>query len=111
MCIHPVFHVRLLEPYYANKIEGRIQPPPLPEVVDGELEYEVRKVLDLRIVQGRLEYYVDWEGYTAEERTWEPVENLSGAPDLTAEFHHHYPQHPSLKNIPRRGSGLRRGLL
>ena len=111
MRIHPVFHVRLLEPYHANKIEGRTQPPPLPEIIDGEPEYEVREVLDSRIVRGRLEYYVDWEGYTAEEWTWEPAENLSGAPDLTAEFHRRYPQRPSPKDIPRRSSRSRRELL
>src|SRR2546423_873564 len=35
MRIHPVFHGSLLEPYYANKIEGRTQPPPPPDEIKG----------------------------------------------------------------------------
>ena len=111
MRIHPVFHVRLLEPYHANKIEGRTQPPPPPEIIDGAEEYVVKEILDSRIIRGKLEYYVDWEGYTAEERTWEPVEHLDGAPDLIAHFHRRYPLRPSPKDIPRRSSGSRKGLL
>ena len=48
--IHPVFHASLLDPYRVNKIEGRKQTtPPPPEIVNGELEYEVEAVLDSRI--------------------------------------------------------------
>ena len=65
-------------------IEGRTQPPPLPEIIEGEEEYEVRAILDSKIVRRKLEYYVDWEGYTPEERTWEPVEHLTRALDLIA---------------------------
>ena len=111
MRIHPVFHVRLLEPYHVNKIEGRTQPPPPPEIIDGVEEYVVEEVLDSRIVRGKLKYYVDWEGYTAEERTWEPAEHLTGTPDLVARFHHRYPLRPSPKDIPHRSSGSRKGLL
>ena len=103
--IHPVFHVHLLDPYNANKIPGRRQPPPPPEEINGEEEYEVREILDSRIVRRRLEYLVDWKGYSEEERTWEPAENVSGAADLVAEFHRRYPQRPASKDIPRRSSG------
>ena len=48
--IHPVFHASLLDPYRVNKIGGREQPlPKPPEIVNGELEYEVDAVLDSRI--------------------------------------------------------------
>ena len=48
--IHPIFHASLLDPYWANKIEGRRQttPPPL-GIVNGEVKYEVEAVLDSRI--------------------------------------------------------------
>ena len=36
--IHPVFHVSKLKPYKAS---GRVQPPPVPIEIEGELEYEV----------------------------------------------------------------------
>jgi hypothetical protein len=35
MRIHPVFHGSLLEPYHANTIPGRTQPPPPPVEVEG----------------------------------------------------------------------------
>jgi hypothetical protein len=41
MRIHDVFHVSLLKPY---RFAGSVQPPPPPEVSDGELEYEAEAV-------------------------------------------------------------------
>ena len=66
--IHPVFHVSLLEPYHENHWEGQVQPPPPPDEIEGELEYEVREVLNSKIVRGKLKYLVDWVGYGPEER-------------------------------------------
>jgi hypothetical protein len=37
---HNVFHVSLLKSY---KVDGTVQPPPPPELVDGDHEYEVEK--------------------------------------------------------------------
>jgi hypothetical protein len=69
MRIHPVFHVSLLEPYRANTIPGRVQPPPPPiEVEEGE-EFEVEEILDSRIRNGKLHYLVDWVGYGPSDRT------------------------------------------
>ena len=53
--IHPVFHASLLDPYQANKIRGREQllPPP-PDIVNGELEYEIEAVLDSRVRRNKL---------------------------------------------------------
>ena len=41
--VHPVFHVSLLKTYHSS---GRVQPPPIPYKLDGELHYDVEKVLD-----------------------------------------------------------------
>ena len=99
--IHPVFHVSLLDPYRSNSIEGRRQvTPPPPEVVDGELEYEVSEVLDSKIVRGRLLYLVDWKGYSPEERTWEPAANITHSDEAVATYHSRYPNRPSAKDIP-----------
>ena len=57
--IHPIFHASLLDPYRANKIGGREQPRTMPpEIVNGELEYEVEVVLDLRVWRNKLQYLV-----------------------------------------------------
>ena len=74
--LHPVFHVSLLEPVSTSNIPGRIQDPPPPVEFEGELEYTIKQILDSRFSHGRAEYLVDWEGYSAAERTWEPLENV-----------------------------------
>jgi hypothetical protein len=102
MRIHPVFHVRLLDQYHPNKVPGRTQPPPPPELVEGEAEYTVSKILDSRIRRNKLEYLVDWEGYSEDERTWEPAMNMEGAQEAVAEFHRQYPHRPANTDIPRR---------
>jgi len=50
LCIHDTFHVSLLEKYRKDTIPGCRQIPPPPIVtLDGDIEWEVRKVLDSRV--------------------------------------------------------------
>ncbi|KPI98508.1 PREDICTED: chromobox protein homolog 1-like [Papilio xuthus] len=42
----------------------------------SEEEYVVEKVLDKKIVKGKIQYLLKWKGYREDESTWEPVENL-----------------------------------
>jgi hypothetical protein len=99
--IHPVFHVSLLEPYHENRWVERVQPPPPPEEIEGELEYEVKEILDSRVIRGKLQYLVDWVGYGPEERTWEPEEAVENAPAAVAMFHQAYPDRPSKGTLQR----------
>lgn len=50
-------------------------------IFDGFPQYEnmfqVEKVLKKRIVDGKVQYYLKWEGYTKKHNSWEPEENLS----------------------------------
>ena len=64
-------------------------------VVANELEYEVKEILDSKLVRGKLQYYVDWKGYSPQDRTWEPAAHLDNSPDLVATFHARYPLRPS----------------
>src|SRR3979490_125257 len=69
--LHPVFNVVKLIPAPEDPIPGRrAEPPPPPELVDGEEHYVVEKVLDSRLMRGRLHFLVKWEGYGYEENTW-----------------------------------------
>eukprot|EP00882_Tetradesmus_deserticola_P001192 GHRQ01001290.1.p1 GENE.GHRQ01001290.1~~GHRQ01001290.1.p1 ORF type:complete len:1007 (-),score=112.72 GHRQ01001290.1:2410-5226(-) len=93
--IHPVFHVSLLKPYQPG---GRVQPPPVPELIEDELEYEVEFVLAHRDVQVRRkrnrartpvlrrQYLIKWRGYDNSNNTWEPASNCANCQDKVDDY-------------------------
>ena len=81
--IHPVFHATLLSPYKQNETHGPSFSTPPPDMVQGEEEYEVEKLLDYR----RGQYLVRWKGYGRNEDTWEPRKNLmKDIPDMVKAY-------------------------
>jgi len=83
--IHPVVNVRRIVKY-RKQVEGQKKIPPPPVEVAGEKEYEVEEILDRQEKRGKTKYLVKWKGYTAEENTWEGLENLKNAGRKIEEF-------------------------
>ena len=76
--IHNVFHASLLTPQVVTPEYGIPADPPLPELVDGESEFEVEAILQHKFMGRKKEvrYLVQWRGYSQAESTWEPEEHL-----------------------------------
>jgi len=83
--IHLVVNVRRIVKY-REQIEGQKKIPPPPVKVAGEKEYEVEEILDRQERRGKTKYLVKWKEYTAEENTWEGLENLKNAREKIEEF-------------------------
>ena len=66
--IHPVFHVLLLRPAAPEHdyLPGQLEKPPEPIIVDGEPEYFVESIEDMRLNRRsrKYEYLVKWAGVT-----------------------------------------------
>jgi len=101
--IHDIFHVSLLKPWVASSTQQK--PPPIPEVIEGKLEYIVEKILADRSTRTsskknkqpgatsaartsthKREFYVKWEGYGVEHCTWEPEANLKNSKDAIQDY-------------------------
>ena len=82
--VHNVFHTSLLTPQVVTPKYGVPVDPPLPELVDGESEFEVEAILQHKFVSRKKEiwYLVQWRGYSRAESTWEPEEHLRNAPEV-----------------------------
>ncbi len=84
MRIHPVFHISLLKPYFADEAaaeqrDSQLRPPP---IINDNI-FTVDQLLRKRTItiNGRqtTQYLVLWKGYPLSEATWEPGSNLLGA--------------------------------
>jgi hypothetical protein len=85
--IHPVFHIDLLTPYRETITHGPNYQRPVPDLVDGEEEYSVEKILDSRKFgrRRRLQYLVKWEGYPDSDNMWVDKDDVF-ADDKVREF-------------------------
>jgi len=85
--IHNVFHANLIMPYKETELHGPNYNRPPPDLVDGEEEYEVEKIIDMKQMgRGRKTYYlVKWKGYPTSDNSWEPTDGIH-ADELIEEF-------------------------
>lgn len=85
--MHNVFHVSLLRPYVSS---DRTPRPPQPDIVDGELEFEVEAILDHREVKHKRHrkrfFLIRWKGQGPEYDSWEPEANLTNCATLLRSY-------------------------
>jgi hypothetical protein len=85
--IHPVFHIDLLTPYQETIMHGPNYRYPVPDLVDGEEEYSVEKILDSQKFgrRQRLQYLIKWDRYPDLDNMWVDKDDVF-ADDKVQEF-------------------------
>ena len=91
--VHPVFHVSKLEAYRKDPSNPNFTSPP-PDVIEGEPEWEIEKVLDSKFAYNRLLFLVKWKGWPSSENSWEPEANLLHAREEVEDFYKSHPGAP-----------------
>ena len=92
--LHPVFPVVKLLAAPLDPISRHWSRPPTdPVLVDGEEEYEVEAAINSRLFRGRLQYLVQWKGYSYEHNSWEDATDVHSL-ELVAEFYSTHPGAP-----------------
>ncbi|MGQ3285972.1 DDE-type integrase/transposase/recombinase, partial [Bosea sp. (in: a-proteobacteria)] len=85
--MHPVVHVSHIKVHNDGSAEFPTRnpnPPPEPEIIDGEEHFEVQEIRNHRFVRGKLQLQVKWLGHPDHENSWLPLEHLQQ--DLTKTF-------------------------
>jgi hypothetical protein len=87
--IHPVFHIDLLTPYHETITHGPNYQCPPPDLVEGEEEYSIEKILDSQKFSRRrqLQYLVKWEGHPDSNNMWVDKDDVF-AGDKVWDFKH-----------------------
>ncbi|PBP19405.1 hypothetical protein BUE80_DR009813 [Diplocarpon rosae] len=91
--IHDVFAPELLFKDPQDPLPGQEQPRPTGEIIAGQEEFEVSKILGVRLLRNRLEYQVKWLGHDPDP-AWYPASNFMGSPHKLRDFHQEYPTKP-----------------
>ncbi len=73
-----MFHANLIMPYKEMELHRPNFTHPPPDLIEGEQEFEVKKILDAQPRgQGcKMHFLVKWKGYPTSDNSWEPRENL-----------------------------------
>ena len=72
---HPTVNISRVQLYFGPRPQLVTAPPD----DEAQREYKVNRIMGYRKRSGKEYYYIHWEGYPAEDDTWEPKENLNEA--------------------------------
>ena len=89
--IHNVFHATLLTPYKETTLNGQSYQEPVPDLINGQPEWEVELILKVRRRRNQLQFLVRWKGFSEAHDSWEPAKDIH-AEELVEEF---YKRHPT----------------
>ena len=84
--IHPTFHISLLSPYKETETHGPNYIRPPLELVNGEEEYEVERILKHQGHPKRCSYLIRWKGYGADKDSWIPEKNLGNSLETLSKY-------------------------
>ena len=88
--IHNVFHATLLTPYKETTLNGSHYQEPAPDLIEGQPEWEVERVMRVRRRRNQLQYLIRWKGFSDTHDSWEPAKHLH-AEQLIQEFYKRCP--------------------
>lgn len=71
---------------YRKSVKGQRVEEPKPVEVDGIGEWEVKKILNKRLMQESVKYLVRCKGFTVEYDTWEKKEDSENTKELMEDF-------------------------
>ena len=69
-----------------------------------EGEYNVEKILEMKIKNGEKLYFVKWEGYPSSQNTWEPRKHLSNVDGMVDEFEAEFAKKKIPKLLPKKSA-------
>ena len=98
MKVHPIFHVNLLMRYRETEAHGPNYKQPPPDIIDGEPEWEVEKIIKSCFHRQcrDLQFLVQWKVFPPSEDSW-VLESEMSAPDLIVDFYENHPNMPRWK--------------
>ena len=84
--IHHMFHASLFTPYRENEVHGQNFPAPPSDLIKGEEEYEIEKILRHRGAPSAHMFLIQWKGYLAEEDFWIAKQELKHAKSALEDY-------------------------
>jgi hypothetical protein len=69
-----------------TETHGPSFPTLVPDIIDGQEEYEVEGILKHKVKRGKTHFLIRWKDQPTTEDSWEPEENLTHAKDALRDY-------------------------